>query len=180
MKTDATVSGTSAPVERRSSRLACAGKYLIFNISGEEFGAEVMKIKEIMALQAITSIPNTAPYLKGVINLRGQVIPVVDLRIKFNLPPVEYNQRTCIVVVDTHIDGKAMSMGAIVDAVADVLTLTEADIVDTPNFGKGSDSPYLLGMARVKGSVKILVDIQKVLCSIEPMELERALAAGIN
>jgi purine-binding chemotaxis protein CheW len=126
------------------------GKYLIFSLSGEEFGAEVLKIKEIMGLQNITSVPNTASCVKGVINLRGQVIPVLDLRVKFNLPPVEYTQRTCIVVVDTQIAGKSSLMGAIVDGVAEVLTLTLDDIVDTPDFGNGGGSPYLLGMAKVK------------------------------
>jgi purine-binding chemotaxis protein CheW len=121
-------------------------------------------------------VPNTASCVKGVINLRGQVIPVLDLRIKFNLPPVEYTQRTCIVVVDTQLAGKSALMGAIVDGVAEVLTLTPEDIVDTPDFGSGADSPYLLGMAKVKGKVKILVDIQQVLSSSDAIELERVIA----
>jgi purine-binding chemotaxis protein CheW len=159
---------------------AQAGKYLIFSLSGEEFGAEVLKIKEIMGLQNITSVPNTALCVKGVINLRGQVIPVLDLRIKFNLPPVEYTQRTCIVVVDTQLSGKSALMGAIVDGVAEVLTLTPEDIVDTPDFGGGADSPYLLGMAKVKGKVKILIDIQQVLSSSDAIELERVIATQPN
>jgi purine-binding chemotaxis protein CheW len=104
----------------------------------------------------------------------------LDLRIKFNLPPVEYTQRTCIVVVDTQLAGKSALMGAIVDGVAEVLTLTSEDIVDTPDFGSGADSPYLLGMAKVKGRVKILVDIQQVLCSSDTIELERAIATQPN
>jgi purine-binding chemotaxis protein CheW len=159
---------------------ARAGKYLIFSLAGEEFGAEVLKIKEIMGLQNITAVPNTASCVRGVINLRGQVIPVLDLRIKFNLPAVEYTQRTCIVVVDTQVAGRSVLMGAIVDGVAEVLTLTPEDIVDTPDFGHGADSPYLLGMAKVKGKVKILVDIQQVLSSSDAIELERALAAQPN
>jgi purine-binding chemotaxis protein CheW len=159
---------------------AQAGKYLIFTLSGEEFGAEVLKIKEIMGLQNITSVPNTASCVKGVINLRGQVIPVLDLRIKFNLPSIEYTQRTCIVVVETQIGGKSALMGAIVDGVAEVLTLTLDDIVETPDFGSGLESPYLLGMAKVKGKVKILVDIQQVLSSSDALELERVIAIQPN
>ncbi len=153
------------------------GKYLIFSLAGEEFGAEVLKIKEIMGLQNITAVPNTAACVKGVINLRGQVIPVLDLRIKFSLPPVEYTPRTCIVVVDTQVAGRSALMGAIVDGVAEVLTLAPEDIVDTPDFGSGAESPYLLGMAKVKGKVKILVDIQLVLGSADQIELEQAMAA---
>jgi purine-binding chemotaxis protein CheW len=177
MQVSTGVSETMLSIEKTSPQ---AGKYLIFNLSGEEFGAEVLKIKEIMGLQNITAVPNTASCVKGVINLRGQVIPVLDLRIKFNLPPVEYTQRTCIVVVDTQIAGKSALMGAIVDGVAEVLTLTPDDIVDTPDFGNGVDSPYLLGMAKVKGRVKILVDIQQVLGSYDAIGLEQVMAAQSN
>jgi purine-binding chemotaxis protein CheW len=159
---------------------AQAGKYLIFTLSGEEFGAEVLRIKEIMGLQNITAVPNTSPCVKGVINLRGQVIPVLDLRIKFNLPPVEYTQRTCIVVVDTLIGGRSALMGAIVDGVAEVLTLVPEDIANTPDFGNGTDSPYILGMAKVRGKVKILVDIQQVLSTSDAIEMERVIAAQPN
>jgi len=177
--------GTRAPEVARSvagssPQMAQAGKYLIFSLSGEEFGAEVLKIKEIMGLQNITAVPNTASCVKGVINLRGQVIPVLDLRIKFNLPAVEYTQRTCIVVVDTQIAGKSALMGAIVDGVAEVLTLVPEDIANTPDFGNGADSPYILGMAKVKGKVKILIDIQQVLSNSDAIELERVIAAQPN
>jgi purine-binding chemotaxis protein CheW len=180
MQASARASEATHSVEGNPPQMARAGKYLIFSLSGEEFGAEVLKIKEIMGLQNITAVPNTASCVRGVINLRGQVIPVLDLRIKFNLPPVEYTQRTCIVVVDTQIAGKSTLMGAIVDGVAEVLTLVPDDIVNTPDFGNGSDSPYLLGMAKVKGKVKILIDIQQVLGSSDPVELERAIAAQAN
>lgn len=180
MVADSIVLETIAPSQSKSRNVATAGKYLIFTLSGEEFGAEVMNIREIMGMQTVTSVPNTASCVKGVINLRGQVIPIMDLRIKFNLPSVEYTQRTCIVVVDTQVEGRSMSMGAIVDGVAEVLTLGQDDIVDTPDFGDGCDTPYLLGMARVKGKVKILVDIQKVLCSTDPIELGQAITASIH
>jgi purine-binding chemotaxis protein CheW len=180
MQASASVSEAVRPAGAIPTQMARAGKYLIFSLSGEEFGAEVLKIKEIMGMQNITAVPNTASCVKGVINLRGQVIPVLDLRIKFNLPPVEYTQRTCIVVVDTQIATKSTLMGAIVDGVTEVLTLIPEDIVDTPDFGNGSDSPYLLGMAKVKGKVKILIDIQQVLGSSDPIELERAIATQLS
>jgi purine-binding chemotaxis protein CheW len=157
---------TSASADRRG------GKYLIFSLAEEEFGVKVLKIKEIMGMQEITAVPNTAPYVKGVINLRGQVIPVVDLRMKFSLPMCEYTHRTCIVVVSTQgRNGGDRLVGAIADGVAEVLTLSDEEIEDTPDFGSGATAPYLLGMAKVKGTVKILLDIDQVLSEQEAIEL---------
>ncbi len=144
-----------------------AGKYLIFHLGQEEFGTGVLQVREIMGLQDITTVPQTPHYVKGVINLRGKVIPVVDLRLKFGLPSEEYTQRTCIIVVRTHFGGQDLMIGIIVDGVAEVLTLNAADIEDTPDFGPGVVTPYLRGMAKVKGKVKILLDIDQVLNSSE-------------
>ncbi len=140
-----------------------SGKYLIFHLGSEEFGTEVLKVREIMGLQDITSVPQTPLYVKGVINLRGKVIPVVDLRLKFGLEPEPYTARTCIIVVRTVQAGEDMMIGIIVDGVAEVLTLAESDIEDTPDFGPGVETPYLNGMAKIKGKVKILLDIDQVL-----------------
>jgi purine-binding chemotaxis protein CheW len=156
---------SSASASRRG------GKYLIFSLAEEEFGVKVLKIKEIMGMQEITAVPNTAPYVKGVINLRGQVIPVVDLRMKFSLPICDYTHRTCIIVVTTHGRTGDRLVGAIADGVAEVVTLTDEEIEDTPDFGSGNTAPYLLGMAKVKGTVKILLDIDQVLCERELIEL---------
>jgi purine-binding chemotaxis protein CheW len=147
------------------------GKYLIFSLAEEEFGVRVLKIKEIMGMQEITAVPNTAPYVKGVINLRGQVIPVIDLRMKFNLPSCAYTHRTCIVVVTTQGKAGDRLVGAIADGVAEVLTLVDEEIEDTPDFGNGVTAPYLLGMAKVKGTVKILLDIDQVLSEQEIIDL---------
>jgi purine-binding chemotaxis protein CheW len=144
-----------------------AGKYLIFHLGVEEFGTEVLKVREIMGLQDITTVPQVPPYVKGVINLRGKVTPVVDLRLKFGLPPEEYTARTCIVVVRTRQNGEDLMIGMIVDGVVEVLTLTLADIEDTPDFGPGVSTPYLRGMAKIKGKVKILLDIDQVLSTNE-------------
>src|SRR4051812_19579974 len=140
-----------------------AGKYLVFQLGREEFGIRVLNVREIMGIQDITAVPQTPDYVKGVINLRGKVIPVVDLRLKFGVPELEYTRRTCIIVVQTRGEAGPMLMGIVVDAVAEVLNLSVADIEDTPDFGDGTSTPYLLGMAKVKGKVKILLEIERVL-----------------
>jgi len=143
-----------------------SGKYLVFKLGREEFGSQVMKVREIMGVQDITAVPQRPAYVKGVINLRGKVIPVVDLRLKFNLPEVEYTQRTCIIVVQ--VQGEApILMGVVVDGVVEVLNLTASEIEDTPDFGSGLPAPCLLGMAKVKDKVKILLNIDRVLSSFE-------------
>lgn len=143
------------------------GKYLVFHLGREEFGIRVLKVREIMGVQDITAVPQTPAYVKGVINLRGKVIPVVDLRLKFGLPETEYTQRTCIIVVQVQGEAGMMLMGIVVDGVAEVLNLAAADIEDTPDFGQGVTTPYLLGMAKIKGKVKILLEIDQVLTSTE-------------
>jgi purine-binding chemotaxis protein CheW len=149
-----------------------AGKYLVFGLGREEFGIRVMNVREIMGVQDITPVPHTPPYLRGVINLRGKVIPVVDLRVKFGLPPVEHTHLTCIIVVQVLREGSPIQMGVLVDGVAEVLTLTPADIEDTPDFGQGVVTTYLLGMAKVKNRVKILLEINEVLATPELQHLE--------
>jgi purine-binding chemotaxis protein CheW len=139
------------------------GKYLTFHLANEEFGIRVLKVREIMGLQEITAVPQVAAHIKGVINLRGKVIPVIDLRLKFNLQPAEYNQRTCIIVTQVQGDSGALLMGIVVDGVSEVLNLTAAEIEDTPDFGEEVGGGYLMGMAKVKGKVKILLDIDRVL-----------------
>jgi purine-binding chemotaxis protein CheW len=144
-----------------------AGKYLTFGLGKEEFAIEVMRVREIIGLRDITPVPQTPRYVKGVINLRGKVIPVVDLRLKFEMPEQEYTQRTCIIVVQTEQDGSKALTGVVVDQVSEVLTLQAADIEDTPTFGPELAAPYLLGMAKVKGAVKILLDINLVMTAQE-------------
>lgn len=140
-----------------------AGKYLVFHLGREEFGVHVLKVREIMGIQDITAVPQTPPFVRGVINLRGKVIPVIDLRAKFGLEETGYTQRTCIVVVEVRHEGGAAQMGAIVDGVSEVLTLQGGEIEDTPEFGEDLQVPYLVGMAKVKGKVKMLLDIDTVL-----------------
>jgi purine-binding chemotaxis protein CheW len=144
-----------------------AGKYLTFQLANEEFGVRVLKVREIMGLQEITAVPQTPAHIKGVINLRGKVVPVVDLRLKFGLAAAEYTQRTCIIVTQVQGDSGPVLMGIIVDGVSEVLNLTGAEIEDTPDFGEEIAGHYLLGLAKVKGKVKILLDIDRVLSAQE-------------
>jgi purine-binding chemotaxis protein CheW len=139
-----------------------AGKYLTFQLGKEEFAVQVLHVREIMGVQEITAVPQMPYHVKGVLNLRGKVIPVIDLRLKFGLPEIEYTQRTCIIVVQVEGQAGRVSTGIIVDGVSEVLTLQTADIEDTPDFGMGAATPYLLGLAKIKGKVKILLDITKV------------------
>ena len=152
-----------------------AGKYLSFRLAKEEFAIDVLSVREIMGMQEITVVPQTPVYVKGVINLRGKVIPVVDLRLKFGLPEIAYTQRTCIIVVQMESSAGKLLMGTIVDGVSEVLTLQSADIENTPDFGDGTATPYLLGMAKIKGKVKILLDINMVLTAQEVHGLESVL-----
>ena len=140
------------------------GKYLTFLLGREEFAIQVLKVREIMGIQDITAVPHTPPHVKGVINLRGKVIPVVDLRLKFCLQEAEYTQRTCIIVVQVHSGSVSLLTGIIVDEVSEVINLNNGDIEDTPSFGDNgvATGGYLLGMAKVKGKVKILLDINRV------------------
>lgn len=151
-----------------------AGKYLTFLLAREEYAIQVLKVREIMGIQHITTVPQTPPDVKGVINLRGKVIPVTDLRLKFALPETEYTQRTCIIVVQLRGES-ASQVGIIVDEVCEVLNLIESDIQDTPDFGHGVSTPYLLGMAKVKGKVKILLDIDHVVSAQEIHGIEAML-----
>jgi purine-binding chemotaxis protein CheW len=164
METALTTPAASASAVKTDER---AGKYLTFVIGKEEFGVAVLKVREIMGIQEITAVPQTPAYLKGVINLRGKVIPVIDLRLKFGLPSVEYTQRTCIIVVQVKNESAVLPMGIVVDEVSEVVTLTPADIEDTPDFGSNIATNYILGMAKIKGKVKILLDINEVLSSHE-------------
>jgi purine-binding chemotaxis protein CheW len=149
-----------------------SGKYLTFCLGNEEFAIQVLRVREIMGVLEINAVPQTPEYVKGVINLRGKVIPVVDLRLKFGLAEQEYTQRTCIIVVQielARVEGEKshLQIGIIVDAVSEVLTLQAGDIENTPDFGGGVAIPYLLGMAKIKGKVKILLDINRVLSAQE-------------
>ena len=138
---------------------ALAGKYLTVVLDNESYGIAVLKVREIIRVQKITPVPQMPDYVKGVINLRGRVIPIVDLRVKFGLK-AEFTERTCIVVVHVKFGGEqTVQMGLIVDSVEEVVILTADVIEPTPDFGARLNTEYILGMAKVKGQVKTLLDI---------------------
>lgn len=140
-----------------------AGKYLTFTLGKEEFGIQVLRVKEIMGVQDITAVPGTPAHLKGVLNLRGKIIPVVDLRLKFELPEAPFTQTTCIIVVQVVQTGEQGMIGLIVDGVCEVLNLNGTEIEDAPDFGEGIETPFVLGIAKTKTGVKILLKIEDIL-----------------
>jgi purine-binding chemotaxis protein CheW len=153
----------NTPTATLSNR-AKAGKYLTFSLGHEYYGIEVLKVREIIRMLDITAVPQMPHYVKGVMNLRGKVIPVIDLRLKFQLERAETTERTCTVVVQImHSSGTTTQMGIIVDGVEEVINITESEIEDTPNFGVSLPTHHFLGMAKIKGAVKTLLDIDHVI-----------------
>jgi len=139
------------------------GKYLTFALSQEEYGLEILKVREIIGYIDVTAVPQTPHYVKGVINLRGQVIPVVDLRAKFGMEITDVTEQTCIIVVEIAQDNRTFSTGIVVDRVQEVLDIAGQNIEEAPQFGAAVDTDFILGMGKVGDSVKILLDIDKVL-----------------
>jgi len=135
------------------------GKYLTFVLCGEEYGIEILKVREIIGIMNITPVPQTPNYVKGVINLRGKVIPVVDLRLKFGLQEMEHTKETCIIVVEV----KNKLTGVLVDTVSEVLDVHGEDLEPAPHLGNGINTEIFRGMAKIKDKVKILLDIDRVL-----------------
>lgn len=143
------------------------GKYLTFSLAGEEYGIGILKIKEIIGMMPITCVPQTPDFIKGVVNLRGKVIPVMDLRLRFGMPANAYSERTCIIVVETDGPEGTVQVGVVVDAVSEVLNIKAEEIEATPAFGTRFNTDFILGMAKMNGGIKILLDIDRVLGSEE-------------
>jgi purine-binding chemotaxis protein CheW len=139
------------------------GKYLTFALGPEEYGLEILKVREIIGYMDITAVPHTPAYVRGVINLRGQVISVIDLRARFAMATTDRTEQTCIIVVEIKADSRRICTGIVVDRVSEVLNIPAQQIEDAPVFGVSIDTSCILGMAKVGGSVKILLDIDKVL-----------------
>ena len=151
-----------ATAERQASAtdtLSREGKYLTFVLCGEEYGLEILKVREIIGIMGITPVPQTPNFIKGVINLRGKVIPVVDLRLKFGFQEAEYTKETCIIVVEV----KDVLTGIIVDTVSEVLDISNDELETTPHLGDGVNTDIFIGVAKIKDKVKILLDLDKIL-----------------
>jgi purine-binding chemotaxis protein CheW len=142
------------------------GKYLMFRLAREDYGVQIVKVREIIGIMDITAIPQMPSYMKGVINLRGKVIPVIDLRLKFGLPPAEYTDQTCIIVVDA-----GSEVGVIVDTVSEVLDITDHDIEPPPAVGATADMSFIQGVGKVDEAVKILLNLDRVLSEDELTEI---------
>ena len=150
------------------------GKYLTFALAQEEYGLEILKVREIIGYMDITAVPQTPHHVKGVINLRGKVIPVIDLRLRFGVEERAYNERTCIIVVEIIGTAGTVLIGIVVDAVSEVLNIKAEDIEDAPTFGTHINTEYILGMAKMDGGIKILLDIDRVLNEQDVALLESA------
>ena len=147
------------------------GRFLTFSLGKESYGIEIKYVTEIIGIQPITEIPELPEYIKGIINLRGKIIPVMDVRLRFKKEPKEYNDRTCVIVIDI----KDISIGLIVDSVSEVLTIPEQDIVEPPQMNKGFNNRYIKGIGKVGNDVKLLLDCEKLLTEDELENLSEAL-----
>jgi purine-binding chemotaxis protein CheW len=139
------------------------GKYLTFALAREEYGIEILKVREIIGYMSITAVPRMPVFVKGVINLRGQVIPVIDLRCRFDMETKEITDQTCIIVVDISHEGRSFNAGLIVDRVQEVLDIGQENIDDAPQFGTDVNTDFILGIGKAGNSIKILLDIDRVL-----------------
>lgn len=154
-----------------------SGKYLTFSLEHESYGIDVLQVREIIRLTDITAVPQMPAYVRGVINLRGKIIPVIDLRLRFGFSDVKNTDLTCIIVVQVKMpDGKTTQMGLIVDGVEEVANIAGTDIEETPDFGAKIETDYILGMAKVKGAVKTLLNIDRVLSATALQEIKKTAA----
>ncbi|GIX47030.1 MAG: chemotaxis protein CheW [Candidatus Tectimicrobiota bacterium] len=159
------MASTATPAASAASRSA-GGKFLTFFLGQEEYGLEILKVQEIIGMLDITPVPRTPPFVRGVINLRGKVIPIIDLRRKFGMAAAQ-GEETCIVVVKAH----GVETGLVVDRVSEVLDIAEEDVEAPPDFGAGVDTSFLLGIAKSDKRVQLLLDIDKVLATHEALTL---------
>ncbi len=149
------------------------GKFLTFALGREEYGLEILKVREIVGNMEVTAVPRTPPYVRGVMNLRGQVISVMDLRTRFGMPVVQQTDQSCIIVVEIRHLGRIVNTGLLVDRVLEVLDIGSEEIEPAPSFGDAVSTDFISGMGKVNGTVKILLDIDKVLAANEIASISR-------
>lgn len=152
-------------------------QYLSFFIAGEEYAAPILRVREILQYETVTRIPTTPPWIRGVMNLRGSVVPVIDLALKFGLPETAVTKWTCAVIVETQIDDQSTVMGVMADAVSEVIDLRPADIAPPPAFGTRVRVDYLTGMGKADKKFVLLLDLDRVLSEAE---LLSAAAAAVS
>ncbi len=161
-----------------ASRDHIDGKFLTFALSEEKYGLQILQVQEIIGMMHITQVPQSPRYMKGVINLRGKIIPVIDLRLKFGMKPAVYDEKTCIVVVESEIAGKQFSVGAVVDTVLEVVNFDGAKIESAPDYGRSLETSFILGIGKnAEGNVVILIDIDAALADAVAL---LAASSGMN
>lgn len=146
-------------------------KLLTFSLGAEGYGVSILKVKEIIGMMDITPIPRTPEFIKGVINLRGKIIPVMDLRIKFGMDAQEYNERTCIIVAEVLMNGVQKLLGVVVDMVSEVVTISDEQIEPPPEYGTNLEHSSILGIGKIKDRVVIILDIDEVFLCEEVMKM---------
>ena len=153
-----------------------AGKYLTFKLGSEEYGIVIMKVKTIIGLMEITRVPRTPKFVRGVINLRGQIIPIMDMRKKFGMESVDDTRETTIIVVEVEKSSRLQEIGIVVDSVSEVMDISHEQIDNTPEFGSGFDSEFIMGMAKARGRVISLLSIEKILSTEDMLQMEKTAA----
>lgn len=169
------MNNASAVKENQSIKDSRVGKYLTFFLASEEYGVEILKVQEIIGRMPITPVPLTSKYIRGVINLRGKIHPIMDLKIKFGMDETQMTDETCIIVIKT----STLMMGILVDKVSEVVNVGSGDIEDTPSFGAEVNTEYLLGVGKAGGRVRLLLDIEKIITASDVINMKKA-AAGEN
>ena len=165
------MSNATAVTENQSIKVdSRSGKYLTFFLASEEYGVDILKVQEIIGRMPITPVPLTAKYFRGVINLRGKIHPIMDLKIKFGMDQSQITDETCIIVIKT----ASLMMGVLVDKVSEVVNLASGDIEDTPSFGADVNTEYLLGVGKTGGRVRLLLDIEKIITASDIIHLKKA------
>lgn len=170
----ATVAQTTQVLEQDGGIASLAGKYLTFQLAGEIYGLEILKVQEIIGIMDVTRVPRTPDFVRGVINLRGKVIPVIDLRRKFEMESKEDTERTCIIVVQVDRGGRQVTMGILVDEVSEVLDVKAEQIEDSPEFGAGVNTDFIMGMGKVMEKVVMILDVNQVLTENDLSVVEQA------
>jgi len=158
-------SSSSDQEEEKETLKAKPGKYITFRLAGEDYGIYILSVKEIIGLQETTKVPRTPDFVRGVINLRGKVHPVIDLRKRFGLEPKEDDERTPIIIVEVRQEDKHQFIGIVVDSVSEVISIEKDDIENTPTFGVDLETDFILGLAKINEKVITLLDIDKILTS---------------
>ncbi len=159
--------------DKQVSVESLADKYLTFKLGDEEYGITILKVQRIIQMQTITPVPKTPEYMRGVINLRGKIIPVISLRNKFGMEQKEDSETTCVIVVQIGLGGTELTIGVVIDQVSEVIFIEGEDIQETPQFGQNVETEFILGMAKLERGVVMLLDINSVLSSTEVLELAK-------